>query len=67
MKVFIDDIMIMTETFEEHIKLVNEVLKKLEEVGVKVKMSKCEWFSNEVEFLGHRVNATGLKKSERFI
>ena len=36
--VFIDDILIMSESF--HLLLVNNVLRKLEEVGVKVR--KCE-------------------------
>ena len=65
--VFIDDILVMTESFPEHLKLVNDVLKKLEDVGVKVKVEKCEWFADEVEFLGHKVSATGLKKADKFI
>ena len=65
--VFIDDILVVSETVEEHMKLVDAVLKKLEEVGVKVKVSKCEWFEKEVEFLGHRVSETGVKKLEKYI
>ena len=65
--VFIDDILIVSETLEEHMRLVDAVLKKLEEVGVKVKVSKCEWFAKEVEFLGHKVSETGLKKADKFV
>ena len=65
--VFLDDILIMGRTIEEHMQLVNEVLLKLEEVGVKVKLAKCEWFENEVEFLGHMVSESGLRKSEKFV
>ena len=65
--VFLDEILIMSDSFEEHLRLVDVVLKKLEEVGVKVKVSKCEWFENEVEFLGHKVSEFGLRKSEKFV
>ena len=65
--VFIDDILVMTESFPEHLRLVADVLKRLEEVGVKVKVEKCEWFADEVEFLGHKVSNSGLKKADRFI
>ena len=65
--VFIDDILIMSESFQEHLVLVNDVLRKLEEVGVKVKVGKCEWFRDEVEFLGHKVSATGVRKADKFI
>ena len=65
--VFIDDILISSETIEEHISLVSAVLKKLEEVGVKVKLAKCEWFQEEVEFLGHVVSSSGMRKSEKFV
>src|SRR5678815_3045050 len=65
--VFIDDILVMNESFPEHLKLLNDVLKKLEDVGIKVKVEKCEWFADEVEFLGHKVSVTGLKKAEKFV
>src|SRR5215469_15215964 len=66
-KVFIDDILIMNESFEEHLKLVEEILKTLEWTGIKVIYSMCEWFKTQVEFLGHIVSRTGIKKSEKFV
>ena len=60
--VFIDDILIMSECFQEDLVLVSDVLRKLEEVGVKLKIVKFEWFQDEVEFLGHKVSATGGMK-----
>ena len=65
--VFLDDILIMSESFSEHWKMVDDVLKKLEDVGVKVKVSKCEWFAKEVEFLGHKVSESGLRKADKFV
>ena len=65
--VFIDDILIMNESMDEHMKLVMDVLTTLEEIGIKVKVTKCEWFEKEVEFLGHRISENGLRKSEKFL
>jgi len=50
--VFIDDVMIATETEEGHDKIVEEVLKRLEENNLFVKPEKCVWKVREVGFLG---------------
>ena len=49
--VFIDDVMIATETEEGHDKIVEEVLKRLEENDLFVKLEKCVWKVREVGFL----------------
>jgi len=48
---FIDDIIIATEIEEGHNKIVEEVLKQLEENDLFVKPEKCWWKVKEVEFL----------------
>jgi len=50
--VFIDNVIVGTETEEEHDELVVEVVKRLEENNLYVKLEKCEWKVREVEFLG---------------
>jgi len=50
--VFIDDVMIVTETEEGHDKIVKEVLRRLEENDLFVKPEKCVWKVREVGFLG---------------
>ena len=64
---YIDDILIMSSTFDEHLELVGKVLKTLENYHIKLKPSKCEWFKTEVEFLGHIVSATGIRKTRQYI
>jgi len=49
---FIDNILVATDTEEGHDKLVEEVLKRLEENDLFVKPEKCKWKVREVEFLG---------------
>ena len=49
--VFIDDVIIATETEEEYDEIVEEVLRRLEENNLFVKPEKCVWKVREVEFL----------------
>jgi len=49
---FIDNILVATDTEEGHDGLVEEVLKRLEENDLFVKLEKCKWKVREVEFLG---------------
>jgi len=49
---FIDDILVATDTEEGYDELVEEVLKRLEENNLFVKLEKCKWKVREVEFLG---------------
>ena len=50
--VFIDDVMVVTETEEGHDEIVEEVLRRLEENDLFVKPEKCIWKVREVGFLG---------------
>ena len=63
MNVYIDDILIYSETFEEHLEHIEKVLKKLKEARMMIKMKKCEWGKRNVEYLGHIVGNDGLKPS----
>jgi len=49
--VFIDDVMVATETEEGHDEIVEEVLRRLEENDLFVKLEKCVWKIREVGFL----------------
>jgi hypothetical protein len=50
--VYLDDILIYTKTEEEHVKMVKEVLKILQENNLFVKPEKCEFHKQEMEYLG---------------
>ena len=49
--VFIDNVIVGTETEEGHDKLVVEIIKRLEENDLYVKLEKCKWKVREVGFL----------------
>ena len=59
--VFIDDVIVGTETEEGHDELVAEVIKRLEENDLYVKPEKCKWKVREVEFLGVVIGPEGIK------
>ena len=58
---FIDDILVATDTKEGHDELVEEVLKRLEENDLFVKPEKYRWKVREVEFLGVVIGPKGAE------
>ena len=62
--VFLDDILIFSRTLEEHQRHVTQVLTKLRESKLYAKESKCDFFKEEVEFLGHLVGRNGVRMME---
>jgi len=59
--IFINDILVATDTEEGHNELVEEVLKRLEENDLFVKPKKCKWKVREVEFLGVVISPRGVE------
>jgi hypothetical protein len=53
-------------TFDEHLDLVSKVLQILQTYNIKIKPSKYEWFKAEVEYLGHLVSQSGIKKTRDY-
>jgi len=62
--VFIDDIIVGIEDEEGHDELVAEVIKRLEENDLYVKLEKCKWKVREVGFLGVVIRLKGIKMEE---
>ena len=58
---FIDDVIIRTKSEEGHDELVAEVIKRLEENDLYVKLEKCKWKVRKVGFLGVIIGADGIK------
>jgi len=59
--VFIDDVIVEIETEEGHDELVVEVIRRLEENDLYVKLKKYKWKVREVEFLGVVIGLEGIK------
>ncbi|WVZ75466.1 LOW QUALITY PROTEIN: hypothetical protein U9M48_023515, partial [Paspalum notatum var. saurae] len=58
--VFIDDILIYSKTEAEHEEHLRLVLQRLREHKLYAKFSKCEFWIDEVRFLGHVVSKGGI-------
>jgi len=59
--VFIDNVIIGTETEEGHDEIVVEIIRRLEENDLYVKPEKCKWKVRKVEFLGVVIGLEGIK------
>jgi len=61
---FIDNVIVGTETEEGHDKIVAEIIKRLEENDLYVKLEKCKWKVREVGFLRVVIGPEGIKMEE---
>ena len=58
--VFIDDILIYSKTEEEHKEHLKIVLQELREHQLFAKFSKCDFFKDKIQYLGHVVTKEGI-------
>ncbi len=59
--VYLNDIFVYSQTYEEHVQHIEWVLTKLEEVNLKLKSEKYEFAKWEIKVLGYKVDAKGIK------
>jgi len=59
--VYIDDIIVMGRSFEEHLKNVAQVFQRLRMANLKLKPTKCRLFQERVTFLGHVISGKGIE------
>jgi hypothetical protein len=59
--IYLDDLILFSSMFHEHINELDEVLTRLGNAGLKLKPSKCDLFRERVIFLGHLVTSEGVK------
>ena len=64
---YLDDIIVYSNNFEDHLLHISKVLKRLRSKGVKLKLGKCKFFQKEVKFLGRIVNSDGYRMDEESI
>ena len=58
---YLDDVLIFSKSCEEHLQHLNTVFQKFKEAGLKIKLSKCQFFKTQLHYLGHRISANGLE------
>ena len=58
--IYLDDIIVFSQTPEEHLVRLQAVFDKLKAARLKLKPSKCELFKNQINYLGHVVGQEGV-------
>lgn len=59
--VYVDDILIFSRNFQEHLSHLDQVLSRLRKANLKLKPSKCSFAVREVKYLGHIISPEGIK------
>ena len=62
---YLDDCIVFSNTFEEHFENLRAVFTRLRTAGLKLKPSKCNFFQEQVEYLGHFISAAGIRSYEQ--
>ena len=59
--VYMDDLLVFSESEEEHLKHLEIIFEKFRNADLKLKLSKCQFWKKEIEYLGHLVSQEGIK------
>ncbi len=59
--VYIDDLIIFSRTYEEHLERLELVFKRLQDCGLKLAPSKCKFFKKRVKYVGYIVSEDGIE------
>jgi len=63
---FVDNVLVGTETKEEHNEIIEEILRRLEENNLYIKLEKCMWKAKKIGFLGIIIGLNGIEmKAEK--
>ena len=62
--VYLDDLLVYSKNFEEHLERLQIVFDRLREVGLKLNPKKCNFARTSVEYLGYTVSGNGIATSD---
>ena len=58
--VYLDDIIVYSNTFDKHIERLDRVFTRLREHGLKLKPGKCHFLQHKVTYVGHQISSDGI-------
>jgi hypothetical protein len=64
---YLDDILVFSDSLDDHKRHVRTILAKVAEIGLTLKASKCEFHTTETEYLGYVISPKGLRMDEEKI
>ncbi len=59
--IYLDDIIIFSQTMDEHLQHMRKVLEALQQAGLKLKLKKCEFIKKQLKYLGFIVEEFSIK------
>src|SRR6266542_6640658 len=62
--VYLDDIIIYSQSLKDHKQHVRKVLQTIRLADLKLKPAKCKWFKQEITFLDHKIRVNGIKPDD---
>ena len=65
--VYLDDILVYSKNKEEHEQYLRQVLQRLKDNQFYARLSKCTFFTNSIEYLGHIVDGDGLRPNSQLV
>ena len=63
--IYLDDVIVFSDTPDEHLRRMRVVFDHLRKHGLKLKPSKCEVFKSEINYLAHHVSQKGVLPSKK--
>ena len=63
--IYLDDVIVFSDTPDEHLRRMCVVFDRLHEHGLKLKLSKCEVFKSKINYLAHHVSWKGVLPSKK--
>ena len=61
--IYLDDVIVFSNTEEEHLEHLCVVFKRFQEFNLKLKPSKCLFFQSEIIYLAHHISQWGILPS----
>ena len=63
--VYLDDVIVYSETPEDHLTQFQAIFDHFAHHGLKLKPSKCHFFKEEITYLGHKISAKGMLPGQK--
>lgn len=65
--VYLDDVLVFSETKDDHLSHLRQVMERIAQAGLKLKPIKCQFVRQEVDYLGHIITPSGLLPNPKHV
>lgn len=65
--VYMDDILVASETVEQHFKILREVFSRMVNNNLQLRLDKCKFLYTHIEFLGYEISEEGISPTKHGI